>query len=100
NTAATWLPVALGVGVIAYSLFTDYEWGIRRAIPMTAHLGLDLGGGVLLAASPWLLGFADRVWVPHVVVGVVETGTALLTQTAPGAARAMAGRARPAGGRI
>jgi hypothetical protein len=50
--AATWVPVILGAGVIAYSLITDYELGIARIIPMPVHLMLDIGGGALLAASP------------------------------------------------
>src|SRR4051794_24660598 len=66
--AETWVPVVLGAGAILYSLCTDYELGILRLIPMPAHLMLDLGSGVLLALSPWLFGFHERVWAPHVVV--------------------------------
>ncbi|HEV2107110.1 MAG TPA: SPW repeat protein [Thermomicrobiales bacterium] len=81
--AGTWLPVILGAGVIAYSLLTDYELGVLRQIPMSVHLMLDLGGGVLLAVSPWLFGFADEVSVPHVVFGLLEIGAALMTKTVP-----------------
>ena len=81
--AATWVPVALGLGVIAYSLLTDYELGAARKIPMPTHLLLDLGGGVLLAASPWLFGFAEWVWVPHLVLGLLEVGAAFVTQKYP-----------------
>src|SRR5256885_12345246 len=58
SAAGRWVPVLLGAGVIVYSLMTDYELGAVRAIPMTAHLWLDILGGVLLIASPWLFGFA------------------------------------------
>ena len=85
--AAVWVPVVLGAGVVLYSLFTDYELGAVRKIPMPTHLVLDLGGGLLLAASPWLFGFADLVWVPHLVFGVLEVGAALVTQRHPTAAR-------------
>ncbi len=81
--AETWVPVVLGAGVIAYSLFTDYELGAVRRLPMRTHLMLDLGGGILLAVSPWLFGFNDVVWVPHVILGLVEIGTAAMTQTSP-----------------
>ena len=81
--AETWLPVALGAGVIAYSLFTDYELGVVRRIRMPTHLLLDGMGGVLLAVSPWLFGFSDLVWVPHVVFGVAEMGAALMTEKVP-----------------
>jgi hypothetical protein len=78
-----WLPVILGAGALLYSLLTDYELGAAKLIPMRAHLALDLMSGVLLAVSPWLFGFADDVWVPHLVVGVFEIVAALTTQTVP-----------------
>lgn len=76
-----WVPVILGAGAIAYSLVTDYELGIARLIPMSVHLGLDLLSGILLAASPWLFGFADKIWWPHVLFGLLEIGAALMTRT-------------------
>ena len=81
HTTATAILVALGVGVILYSLFTDYELGLVRSLPMPTHLWLDGLGGALLAVSPWLFGFADHTWAPHVVVGVIEIATAMCTHT-------------------
>ncbi len=75
--AETWVPVILGAGAIVYSLLTDYELGAVRMIRMPVHLGLDAASGALLAASPWLFGFDDRVWVPHLALGLVEIGAAL-----------------------
>jgi len=80
---AKWVPIVLGAGVLLYSLLTDYELGAIRAIPMPVHLVLDFAGGVLLAASPWIFGFSDEVWAPHMVLGLVEIGTALLTERRP-----------------
>jgi drug/metabolite transporter (DMT)-like permease len=81
--ADTWVPVILGAGLILYSLFTDYELGAVRRLSMPTHLMLDLGGGVLLAISPWLFGFSDRVWAPHLIVGLIEIGTSLMTRRVP-----------------
>ena len=81
--AETWVPVILGLGAIGYSLFTDYELGLVRRIPMRTHLGLDAGSGVFLAASPWLFGFADLVYLPHLILGLVEIVAALTTRTTP-----------------
>ena len=81
--AETWVPVVLGASAIVYSLCTDYELGVLRLIPMSTHLMLDVGSGVLLALSPWLFGFHEEVWAPHVLVGLIEIGTALMTQRAP-----------------
>lgn len=81
--AKTWVPVVLGLGVILYSLTTDYELGLTKIIPMPIHLLLDLGGGAILAASPWIFGFADDVWAPHLILGLLEIGASLTTQTGP-----------------
>lgn len=81
--AESWVPIILGAGVILYSLFTDYELSVSKAIPMSTHLGLDIAGGILLALSPWIFGFADFVWVPHVIFGIGEIGAGLMTQTHP-----------------
>jgi hypothetical protein len=92
--AATWLPVALGTAAIVYSLLTDYELGLVKITPMPVHLRLDMASGALLAVSPWLFGFADRVWVPHVVFGLIEIVAPQLTQTTP-MRQAGAGRRSP-----
>ena len=81
--AETWVPVLIGASVIVYSLFTDYELGMVRKLSMPTHLMLDLGGGILLAASPWLFGFSDYVWEPHLIVGLLEIGTSLMTRRVP-----------------
>lgn len=78
-----WLPVALGVGALLYSLLTNYELGLAKVIPMTGHLTLDLLSGALLAVSPWLFGFSEVAWVPHLVLGLLEVGAALTTRTTP-----------------
>ncbi len=79
--AAQWVPMLLGTAIIIMSLMTDYELSMSRMIPVPAHLMVDAAGGLLLLGSPWIFGFADRVWVPHVVFGVLEAGLALATQT-------------------
>lgn len=81
--AETWIPVILGAGTILYSLLTDYELGVVRALSMSAHLGLDALGGLVLAVSPWLFGFSDTVFWPHLILGLFEIGAALTTRTVP-----------------
>ena len=86
HQAARWVPVGLGAGVLLYSLLTDYEVGAVRKIQMPVHLMLDALGGILLAASPWVLGFDERVWMPHVVVGIAYLIISLLTRSTPDSA--------------
>ncbi len=68
----TAIMVALGMFTIAMSVFTRYEMGVWKKIPMSMHLTLDAVVAITLVASPWLLGFADEVYIPHVVLGVTE----------------------------
>lgn len=82
NGAETWVPVALGVSIIVYSLLTNYERGATPVLSMRTHLWLDGLGGALLAASPWLFGFDELVQTPHLVVGILLVGLALVTRTA------------------
>jgi hypothetical protein len=83
GTAAQWVPIILGIAALVYSLITDYELSAAKIISMKTHLTLDIASGIFLAVSPWLLGFADRVSTPHVVLGILEIGAAMMTRTAP-----------------
>jgi len=60
-----------GIGVLAYSLMTKYELGIVRTLNFKNHLSIDLICGLFLLASPWLLNFGDRSYLPHVVMGAL-----------------------------
>jgi hypothetical protein len=73
----------LGIGLIGYSLFTDYELGVWKVAPMAVHNLIDVAAGALLAASPWIFGFAGEsanVWVPHLVVGLAAIFLGLTTK--------------------
>ncbi len=92
NGAAQWVPMILGAAILIMSIMTNYELSLVKLIPMPLHLGVDIAGGLLLLASPWLFGFADRVFWPHVIIGIFEIGTALMTHTTPDTAEVGAGR--------
>lgn len=72
NGPATSVMTTLGVSTILYSIITDYELGVIKLLPMKTHLVLDALGGLLLATSPWVFGFSDVVFWPHVLLGIVE----------------------------
>ncbi len=81
--AETWIPVIIGAAVILYSLCTNYELGATDAISMTTHLWLDGISGAFLALSPWLFGFDDFVFWPHLILGVSEILAALCAKHVP-----------------
>jgi SPW repeat len=98
HTAATVIPIVLGIGLIAYSLFTDYELGVWRVFPMSVHNLYDIAAGALLAASPWIFGFADdtaNVWAPHLVVGLAAIFLGLTTKQQAGYRDRKRGAERP-----
>lgn len=80
---ATWTMVAAGVIVLIQTVFTDFEVGVIHKIPMPTHLMLDFGLGVILALSPWLFNFEDRVLIPHLVGGVFAMLASLTTHRVP-----------------
>jgi hypothetical protein len=87
GAAPVWIPRILGVVLIAYSLFTRYEWGLIKVVAMPYHLMVDLGASIFLAASPFIFGFAGQsanVWLPHVVVGIAVILVVLVSKTQPG----------------
>jgi hypothetical protein len=73
----------VGVTALIYSVLTNYELGLLKIIPMRGHLALDIFSGIFLAASPWLLSFDDIVYKPHLVLGIIEIGAALMTKSKP-----------------
>jgi hypothetical protein len=90
--AETWVPVILGASTIIYSLLTDYELSISRTLSMRTHLTLDLLSGIVLAASPWLFGFSEVVYLPHLILGILEIGASLTTERVPSTGETMHGR--------
>ena len=79
-TVAGWFLVGPGLALLGLSLITRYELGAVKSVPMPVHLATDVGLGLFLIASPWLFGFADAIWWPHVLVGLAEVGAGLLTR--------------------
>jgi hypothetical protein len=82
------LPIVLGIGLILYSLLTNYERGIPglRLIPMPAHLIFDFVAAALLAVAPFLFSYSNQglnVWLPQVIAGVAVILLVIVSQTHP-----------------
>lgn len=76
----TWVPVVLGASMLAYSLVSQYEFGVLGIIHLQGHLTLDGMFGLFLMASPLLFAFTDIVWVPHLVLGLLLFIVSLTTR--------------------
>lgn len=85
--AAVIIPMVLGVGLFAYSLFTNYEWGLIKVLGMPYHLIIDVVASLVLIASPFIFGFISdkpNAWLPHIAVGITVILVVIFTQTQPG----------------
>jgi hypothetical protein len=51
---------------------------------MRIHLVLDLVSGLTLAFSPWLFGFSDYIFAPHVIGGILEMAVVALSVSVSG----------------
>ena len=71
-----------GTAATTYSLFTDYELGAVKALPMKAHLTLDaLSGGTLIGAAVIMDDEDPDVRATLAAIGAWEIAAALLTRT-------------------
>lgn len=80
---AQWVPVVVGVIVLFMAFITNYEAGMIKSIPMPFHLTMDVIAGLFLAISPWLFGFSELVYLPHLLVGLFMVFSGLTTQRRP-----------------
>ena len=82
--AAVMVPIYVGIFILLSELTTTSPASPLKLIPMRVHIFVDVITGLFLLASPWLFNFADleaNAWLPHVIVGVLIVGYALMTRT-------------------
>ncbi|WP_207424419.1 SPW repeat protein [Desertivirga brevis] len=77
---AKWSAVIVGAVILLMSFLTDYEGGGKKVLSMSTHLTMDVLAGIFLAASPWLLNFDEQVYMPHLIMGILEIGAGLFTE--------------------
>lgn len=78
--AETYLPLAMGAGVLVQSLLTGYDSRKKEKLNMNTHLKMDYVGGTLLALSPFIFGFRKKTWAPHLAMGLSELAIAYFTK--------------------
>ena len=69
--------------VLPLSSFVDGGWYWFDLVAGSEPLVLDAAAGALLAASPWLFGFAHQVRGPHLAFGLFSVVASLITRTRP-----------------
>lgn len=82
SDVALWLSITAGVGLIVYSLFTDYAFSLSSALSFRVHLILDVVAGAAFIAAIFLCGFEGIVAAYYAVMGLGVF--ALVAVTDPG----------------
>ena len=78
SVAAATISIASGIGLVLYSLLTDYSAGIRNLISWKAHLTLDAVAAVALLVAPFLFGFGG---VPQAFFSTVAIAVLVVVAT-------------------
>jgi hypothetical protein len=84
QTSASAVPRIIGIIIIISELSVKGSISGFGFISMKMHIIMDVLLGTFLAASPWIFGFNDdgtNAWLPHLLVGLIVIGYALVTRT-------------------
>lgn len=71
----------VGILVIVYSLFTNYELSLFKSIPVKVHLLFDFLGGAFLIVCPLLFSFSRQTNVVFIAFGVFSIVASFITKT-------------------
>ena len=69
SALAHWISVIAGVGLIGYSLLTQYAFSLAKIIPFNVHLILDIVAAVFFIVAPFILDFESIVASYYWVMG-------------------------------
>jgi hypothetical protein len=72
DSTDTMVLALVGAATVAYSLFTDYELGVIKVLPMKFHLALDVLNALLMIALPWLFPVHHYLFYWPVLFGCAE----------------------------
>lgn len=93
TNSETGVAVVVALAVAGNGLITDHELGVHKKIQMPLHLWIDALSGIVLGSSPWVFSFDQRVWIPHLVIGLLLLVLAISSHTIPGYERRGTARA-------
>lgn len=76
---AKYLAIAGGLGLLVYSLITDYSLSARKLLPFRMHLILDFVAALALVAAPFLFGFTGIEKAFYLVIGLSVIAVVFVT---------------------
>jgi hypothetical protein len=81
SALAHWISVIAGVGLIGYSLITQYAFSLAKVIPFQVHLILDIVAALFFIVAPFILRFEGVVAIYYWVMGAGVVMVVALSNT-------------------
>jgi hypothetical protein len=82
HSSDTWILASAGAISALYSVFTDYEFGLIKLIPMKTHFVFDGVVALFLIACPFIFSFPNYLHYWPILLGVLEIVIILLSSPA------------------
>ncbi len=82
SAPTTILLTILGIGLVLYSMVTNYELSVLKLLPMKGHLVLDALSGLTVIIAAFLVpatGMGEIIGL--IILGLFELGAVALTKT-------------------
>jgi hypothetical protein len=80
--------LTLGIGLIAYSLLTNYRYSILKIIPLGFHMILDVLCGIILMIAPWMFAYRMELtsfqFALHFILGIGAVAFVAITNQTKG----------------
>lgn len=67
--ASLFIPLLFGWFHLIMCIFSNTKAGMLGVFPIQMHCVLNVLSGFILLVSPFLYGFCDRVYLPHLILG-------------------------------
>lgn len=81
--ASLFLPLLIGWVQLIMAFFSANPHGVIKQFPMQMHHFQDVLTGSFLFASPFVYGFSDKIWWPHVLFGALLMIMGIFTRNSP-----------------
>lgn len=82
-SSLTWIFQAMGATMIICNVFTNYETGIIKLIPIRGRLIPDTFIAVFLSLTPWVFDFYNIIFLPQLLIGILMLVAAAFVDPVP-----------------
>jgi hypothetical protein len=81
--AALFFPFMFGWFQIIMAIFSRTKAGMVGVFPVQMHCFLNTFAGFAIMCTPWMYGFAPKVFLPHLILGGIMFTLGVFTKNSP-----------------